>query len=721
MNDIKEYYAHSKKDVEKYLWQTLKVHSENVGEFVKLSSQEWCSEDFAYNLGILHDIGKYQEEFQKRLDGYNIAVEHSICGAVECDKYNMTSLGQYCIAGHHSGLPDYGNKMNTADDSTLLGRLKRTSSDYSNYNTQLSPVFIRENPIKVSLQVGEQCAKQLAFWTRMMFSCLTDADFLDTEKFMNGQQERGVYTDFSDCLDKLKAHMQTFAADTDVKKARNILLNQISDNVNKSNNISLLNMPTGSGKTLASMRLALERAIKTHKKHIIYVIPFTSIIEQNSRVFKDIFGNESVLEHHSNFNYDNVENTDIVQKLKKSAENWDASIIVTTTVQFFESVYGNHSSQLRKLHNIADSILIFDEIHMLPALFYQPCLESIKMLVKDYNCEAIFLTATMPNYHLWLDKFGCGEMKVSDLISDRTCFSTFKRCKIKNLGEVSFDYILERLVNNNKSNLIVVNTRSNAKKIYQSLSGLKYHLSTYMTALDRSKVIEAVKKALDENKKFCLVSTSLIEAGVDIDFDCAFRETAGLDNLLQTAGRCNREGKKENCTTYAFTFENIEMQSKDPHLQNKKFICEQILSRYDDVTSTEAINEYFDKIYTLYKSEMDSMNFKNFIKLSSKGYQYDFATYAEKFKVIDDNSRSIVIIYPNDEFEKGLLDNLKYGDKNIKRSLQKYCVSVKNYEYIKLMELGVIVNINGIDCLGNYNYYDKDTGIKFDDTNDYNY
>ena len=716
------YYAHSKSDAPKSEWQTLKEHSQNVAKRVCDFSKAWCAEDYAWNLGLLHDIGKYQKSFQDMLDGKKIKVEHSICGAKESKNYNRSSvLAEYCIAGHHSGLPDFGTEKDGADESTLCARLKRKTEDYSAYKNEL-PLREAQFPIKIRPSNDKQMRdKEAAFWIRMMFSCLTDADFLDTEETCKGTVERGIYSDFNECLAKLKSHTEGFDADTPVKKARRNLLEQIVSHKDEQSDIWLMNMPTGSGKTLASMRFALERAVKGNKKHIIYVIPYTSIIEQNAKVFKDIFGKENVLEHHCNFDFDSKGYTGSVsEKLKRSAENWDASMIVTTNVQFFQSIYGNRSSQLRKLHNMADSILVFDEIHMLPSAFYQPCLEAVRMLVKKYGCEAVFLTATMPDFNKWLEEFGCNGMQVRDLIDDKECFSVFKRCCLENLGTVSFEKLIDK-AQEPGSSLIVVNSKKNARLVYDKLSTEKYHLSTYMTVKDRTAVINRIKDALSVNRNITVVSTSLIEAGVDLDFDTVFRETAGLDNLLQTAGRCNREGRKQGCVAYAFEFEDEKTGTRRNSLYTKRYISRMLLKKYDDIDSVEAVREYFDTLYDYSRDEMNQLNFSTALNASPQ-LSFNFASYADTFKMIDDaGDRSILIIYNDDEEEKELIEQLKYSGKATKRRLQKYMVSVKEYEYKELEKQRTITDIEGIACLANENYYTRETGILFDDDSNYIY
>ncbi len=734
----KQFYAHSREVENLKEYQTIQDHAEGVAELVITFSYNWCEKDFAKAISFLHDIGKYQPTFQSRIRGVNVSVPHAICGAKEFAEYNLPDAASYIIAGHHAGLPDRG---------VLCEHLKEKTEFYESYKKELSIPFLSKEskPYKNAVsEKGENAWKEYSFWIRMMFSCLVDADFLDTEAFCNAvRTERGIETDFRECLRKLKNLVNILQenAATQTEMARKILSEQILSHTQEDANVYYMNMPTGSGKTLASMNFALERAIRTGKKRIIYVIPYTSIIDQNARVFKNIFGNDAVLEHHCNFDYEVYENKSTREKMHRSAENWDSSIIVTTNVQFFESIYGNKTSKLRKLHNIADSIIVFDEVHMLPKGFFQPCLEAIKILTLKYGCEAVFLTATMPAFDEWLERFKCTGLKTCNLIDDTSCFEAFERCKIKNFGTVSEDFILEK-ASEAKNALIVVNKRQTARTLYEKCPIKKYHLSTYMNHFDRYRVIDEVKKSLESGEHFCLFSTSLIEAGVDLDFDVAFRELAGLDNLLQTSGRCNRSGRKsaDECITYSFELEAHTLSGK-----NERYSAGEVFKKFDDVSSPEAIRFYFNKLYEIEQGEMkkndflyakaeglstdyskQALNFnaeKIYRSLEEKGISYfNFAGYAKNFKLIDEFTHPILIIdCRNKEETEALLDELKYSvsGRMIRRKLQKYIVSLRHYEWEKLMEAGVIQTREGIDCLANENYYNKETGISFEDNANY--
>ncbi len=714
------YFAHSKENSDEEQWQTIKAHSENVAELCAIFSERWCSREYAYDLGLLHDIGKYQSDFQYRIRGHNeIHVEHSICGALECERY-LLPFADYCVAGHHSGLPDIGTRVDPPDESTLIARKKRKMQDYSAYTKELTLYSVHESPWKIELSSNTvESKKQIAFWIRMMFSALVDADYLDTELFYCGNNDRGLYADFDECIMRIEKKLSSFVPDTFVKKARALLLSQILSRSTSKADLYLMNMPTGSGKTLASMYFALLQAKKFDLKRIIYVIPYTSIIEQNAHVFKELFGENAVLEHHCNFDSDLCEDAATAEKVLKAAENWDASIVVTTNVRFFESIYANKTSETRRLHNIAQSMIVFDEVQMFPLRFYRPCLEAVSILVKDYSCKAVFMSATMPDFSRWLSEFGGSRMQICDLIEDTSVFTAFERYRIADLKTIS----KERLVSSAQehvSALIVVNKRKSAREVYNAVSGRKYHLSTYMTKKDRNRIIRNVKNDLMQGEKFVLVSTSLIEAGVDLDFSCVFRERTGIDSILQTAGRCNREGKRDRGTSiaYVFDFEESELRSNDKSTEIRRYLCSEIFEKYGisekETIPNDAVREYFDRLFSYVRNDMNMFDFAAYIT----PFGFDFDRYAHDFKLIDDGGNDIVIVYPDDVEERSVFNEI-YDGKRKRRKLQNYAVSLRSYEWKELYEQGVISNKDGIFYLSDFGYYDPETGIKFENDDVY--
>lgn len=717
------YIAHKNEEGKE---QKLVDHLVNVAN---LCSEQTIDElkPYAYIIGLIHDIGKYSYAFQQRIRGVNIATEHSTSGAKEAinlfGKNLVSYLMSYCIAGHHTGLPDGGNISDIEEEGTLSGRLKRDVEEYSDYKKEL---IIGKIDIKFFTEYliskledkhdNYELIEKYAFLVRYLFSCLTDADFIDTERFCN-YAERKIKVNFSNGLVKINNEIRGKKCETKVQKSRGLLQTQAFSKVNYKADIYLLNMPTGSGKTFCSIKFALERLIKTNKKRIIYVIPYTSIIEQTAETFEKIFGKDiPILQHHSNYFYD-VDSTEsdehtTKKKLKKATENWDAPLVITTNIQFFQSIYHYKGSKLRKLHNMADSIIVFDEIHLMPIDFLQPCLRAIGHITKLLNSEAMFLTATMPSYKRLFDTY-IPNATVVDLVEDKSLFSEFNTCVYKYLGKCSLESIIEK-ANQYKSSLIIVNNRKVAREMYSSCTRNKYHLSTYMTNIDRSIVIKKIRNDLEKGKKITVISTSLIEAGVDLDFESVFRELAGLDSIIQSGGRCNREGKSNK--GYVHIFERDESSIKQSNLSLHSNVTRSIIKdNMNDkgeinISSSTCIESYYEQIYEFNSKAISDNSIAN---MCNHPVNIPFRTYAENFNMID--SDTIAIVIDRDTESQKLIQEMRYGSKNAKRKLQKYTATVYVWEFEKLYEKGVLDDYDtGIFCLTNMNYYVCDIGLQID-------
>ncbi|HCT64487.1 MAG TPA: CRISPR-associated helicase/endonuclease Cas3 [Lachnospiraceae bacterium] len=709
--------------------QTVKEHSVNTAVLAKEFAIDPLK-NILYGMGLLHDIGKYQTSFQLRIKGNkNIKIPHALCGAKEVDclfRKSFTSiLMQYCISGHHAGIHNFGTGADTEQDNTLCGTLRRETEDYSAYSEELK---CKESELKAADEIGrlleeeyksglsnQKIAEIFAFLTRYAFSCLTDADSIDTQKFCQGEYQ-SIKSDFISCLDKLNRKFEEFTTVTPLQKTRQILQNQVYERLDEAGKIYLMNMPTGSGKTLCSIKWALEKAIETNKKRIIYIIPYNSIIDQTANVFEGIFGKDlNILRHQSTFQYENDDNPDEEYQYKKACENWDADFIITTAVQFFESIYANKRGKLRKLHNMADSILIFDEAHLMPVEFLQPCLNGIFHITHYLNSEAVFLTGTMPNFQSLLNRYCSKNHGIVDLVPNKKDFHMFFKCDYEYVGQARMENILNY---STPSKLMVVNSKKAARELYENSIGEKYHLSTYMIGKDRIRVISEIKerlKLLDEefdtiesipeNRQITVISTSLIEAGVDLDFHTVYRELTGLDSILQSGGRCNREGRrnKENSKVYVFEL----AQNK---LQYNASIAKDLFREFEDINQLECIEKYYERIFEIYSDEI----IKNELKtIRKKPYSINFKDYAESFKIIQDEN-AVSIIVPCDEYSMALMEETqKFGVSNL-RKLQLYMASIKIWEFEELRKQGVLEDFNtGAYFLTNTDYYNKEIGILF--------
>ena len=721
------YYAHTRKDGKR---QTVKEHLEGVSKLAEGFSVDFLK-PLAKKASYDHDPGKYALKYQWRLDDDNIKFSHAACGALEYKKFAdkndcFAPLMEYCIAGHHTGLMDGGTDADNSDSPTLNGILKRADeytgdSDYSAYATEIEFATLTQEEITpplnelLSTKDPTERIERYAFFTKYVFSCLTDADFLDTETFCDENIERGMSGDFEKALDKLNRELSDMPSDNPLRQARSRIQQQAFDNsVNKSH-ISILDMPTGSGKTLCSLKLALESG----KKRIIYVIPYTSIIEQTANKFEEMFGDVlPVLQHHSNYSYDGntEEEKKTAEKLKKTCENWDAPLIITTSVQFFQSLYHYKGSALRKLHNLRDSVIVFDEIHLIPTNLLRPCLKAVGYITKYLNSEALFLSATMPDYSKLFDKF-LPDVNYNKLVTDRNDFQYFKKCEYEDKGKTTLETIAEN-ASQCKNALIVVNTKKTAAELYSLVQGEKYHLSANMTPAHRSRVIEAVRKKLEKGEHITVVSTSLVEAGVDLDFSTVFRQLSGLDSILQAGGRCNREGRDDKGYVYVFDIDETYRKGSDLAMRINK--TKGLLKKYSDITSYDCIKEYYDGIFDFNQSRISENSIAKYNEQSNSfdrqglmlPYSIPFRSYAMQFEYISADTISIVIDDPNDQTCHELVETLRKGDMSVRRALQKYSVSVYMNVFKDLYCQGVLNDHGtGIFILENQSYYNNETGL----------
>lgn len=709
-----EYIGHTSDDGRK---QLLLDHLNGASKLCRENANEFWA-DIAEFVGQIHDIGKYTSGFQKRINGAeNIRVEHAICGAKEVAKAPPKSyvpMIEYCVAGHHSGLPDGGTKVDGEEDSTLHGRMKRKTGDYSAYENEVKLEYPKDN-LRELFDVSNQreIIERYSFFTRYLFSCLTDADFIDTERFVTSNTDRGIDGDFQKAYEKVCEKLNSFKIETKLQESRSIIQEQVYKSVESNANVYTLNMPTGSGKTLCSIRAALKTAIENKKKRIIYVIPYVSIIEQTAKVFEDIFGDVlPVLQHHSNYDFDDDKNEDeneiTSEKLKRSCENWDAKLIVTTNIQFFESLYHYKGRRLRKLHNLADSVIIFDEIHMLPIDYIQPCLRAIGYVTKYLNSTAILMSATMPNYDKFMERYMSGA-KIENAVKDTSLFNVFDKCRYEYIGKCELASLAEKAQEYDNA-LIIVNKRKTARELYDICSGNKYHLSTYMTPLHRSEIIAKIKEDIKNGINTTVISTSLIEAGVDLDFKAVFREIAGIDNVLQSGGRCNREGKMDMGDVFVFETDGGNYQTKKKSdIIIRANITRNLFEEFENISTDKCIKEYYGRLLNYKEKKIEENTITAIMGNDLRIDGIPFRTYAESFNFIDNQVIGIVI--PCDE-NRGLIKELKDGKLSVKRNLQRYSASVNKDEFKELFQIGIIETLDcGVCILANTDYYKSDVGL----------
>ncbi len=719
------------------------AHISNGSEIQSVAEHSLCTAKMAENFsvaelkkviyfcGLIHDIGKYSDEFQKHIKGADLRVEHSICGAKEAghllNKYPpLTLLVQLCIAGHHTGLPDCGSINDTEDMPTLYGRLKRHTVDYSSYSHELTVDDIDfgklDNLLRRDCKTKADLIEKYAFVVRYCFSCLTDADSLDTKAFCEKKTAEPMRCSFEECAKALDEKLSGFKAITELQAARQELQGQAFKKISTDANIYLMNMPTGSGKTLASMRCALKRIENSagRLKRIIYVIPYNSIIDQTAETFEKLFSEHTdIVRHQSSFVYE--EQYDLLEDYrlaaKEASDNWDAGIIITTAVQFFESLYGDKRGKLRKVHNMANSVIVFDEAHLMPREYLEPCLRGITYITKYLDSEALLLTATMPDFRSLLEQCSEGNLNITDLIEDKTDFDKFSKCRFSDLGRVT-DEELVRKAAEYASSLVVVNSRKKAAEVFSLCSGEKYHLSTYMTAYDRVRVIEKIKLSLRKlyedfsnaedvppERRITVVSTSLIEAGVDLDFTAAFRELTGLDSVLQTGGRCNREGLRKSGEVYVF-----ESADAKPRFTEQE-LTKGLLSEFEDVSDEKAIKAYYDRLFRI---DREKIHTKSISQSCKNINMIPFRTYSENFRLVDDR-RTVSIAVCRDEYSRDIYDELRRTGYINSRKIRKYSCTVYTQEFELLLKQKVLDDYgSGVFFLTDESYYDEELGIRFE-------
>lgn len=723
------YIAHTKKNAEnKFNVQTIKAHSLNTEKLARNFALE-PYRDIVGAAALLHDIGKYSEEFQTYIRKSSLYPEkkikgphHAICGAVEANKLYpkdklISLIFSYIIYGHHRGLPDGIDNVKEAMNGNSV-------PDYQHYKEDLSisPVddtiykqYLLQDYTELKGQKNKDAfIDRFAFDIRYIFSCLVDADSLDTHSFCQGKVLKSKVGDYEAALQKVNNILNSFSAETELQKVRSEIQAQAYESA--TTEINLLSMPTGSGKTLCSLKLAMESLIKNNKKRIIYIIPYNSIIDQTAFIFENIFGADvPILRHQSTYAVEDAEESD-AKWIYDAIENWDAPFIITTSAQFFESIYGNKRNKLRRLHNMGDSILVFDEIHKLPDKYLQPCLQSISYLTKFCNSQAFLLSATMPNFEELIRKYALPNSEINDLIPDKTKFGVFKKCKFASSPAQTEKDLADEMCEFHAA-LAITNRKKTAIDIYRQLQNRYKHcfvLTTYQTPKDRITMIMEIKaylKTLQEkypdyenvpnDEKIMVVSTSLIEAGVDLDFETVFREISGLDSILQAAGRCNREGKRSYGNVFVF---DLPGNSSD----HKNTLTNKLLEKYEDIQSTECIAEYYEEYYASVTRQEDFEG-NTIHSITNDLDNILFEKYAMKFAYIDSNTCSVII--PEDEKSRALIEAIETESAYNLRELQPYTCQISEKERDRLLNENVITLKEGIYYLVDDSRYCKETGI----------
>ncbi len=713
-----QYYAHSEN--EKGEKQLLDAHLNNTANLAETFLAALGLETIGRTLGLLHDAGKYQAAFQKRLQGSPLPVDHKSYGAqLAVQKY--TSVGKYlayALAGHHNGLP---NGMDNGDDekACLEDILRQEQPPLEAYFQEIAL------PEKVMFQrrltQTKHSGNSAAMLIRMLFSALVDADYLDTEQHFSAKRSalRRQYPTFSEVSQRFSSFLQNFNAQSEAHAIADARLQRVfaQRRMIQQSCISAaqlppgmftLNVPTGGGKTLSSMAFATEHAKLYGMRRIVLAVPFISVTEQNAAVLRAAFGDDAVVEHHSS-----VEPSEDELTLNRLAcENWDAPVIVTTNVQLFESLYAHQTSKCRKLHNLVNSIVILDEVQAIPDEVLLPCLHALELLCRDYGCTVVLCTATQPHYeNIWPDK-----IEARPIIADpKPLFDAMRRTEFVKLGKLT-DVELEQRLAGHAQVLCVVNTRKHAAKLFASIARLEgsYHLSARMCAAHRMAQLDEIRDRLKQNLPCRVVSTQLIEAGVDVDFPVVYRACAGIDAIVQSAGRCNREGRLPIGTVYIFEPEDGRPTG---WLGRMASYGSEVMQLYADPSDEAAIRSFYDLRF-MHRQELDRNEVLQSFDRDARRLNFPFRSIGERFRLID--TTTIPLAIPFDEKAREILDDMrraKFPNAYV-RKLQRYFVNVYPYELKELAEEGRVEKIGDIPVLvcmeqSLDEVYDMHTGLRF--------
>ena len=726
-----EFLAHVRKDGERWYLHALEDHLREVGRRAGASAARFDAGEWARLAGLWHDLGKYSAAFQsmiQRESGYDPEAHietgprnHSTAGALHAVE-KLGSAGRtlaYLIAGHHAGLPDWHGDQNAgAALSTRLGQ--RQHLDVLPLAAIPADILAPERPPLPKIPGNADGAH---LWLRMLFSCLVDADFLDTEAFMSPEKvaERGHEIDIVDLLARFDAHMAGFANEppTPVNRVRADVLCQCRRQAALPPGLFSLTVPTGGGKTLASMAFALEHARHHNKRRIIYAIPYTSIIEQTAGIYRDIFG-DAVIEHHSSLDPDRE-----TAKSRLATENWNAPVVVTTNVQLFESLFAAKTSRCRKLHNLVDSVIILDEAQTLPPELLQPCLDVLNLLARHYRVSIVFCTATQPVLSE-VTSFGRslrGLNNVREIIGQpETLFAALKRVQVELPADFQaredWDTIAAK-VGVGDTALAIVNTRRDCRELWQRLhkmEGGAIHLSASMCGAHRAERLIEIRQKLAAGEPVRVVSTQLIEAGVDVDFPVVYRALAGLDSIAQAAGRCNREGRLESGRVVVF----VPPKPAPPgQLRRAEQTTVSLMAGTDlDPLAPSTFQRYFRQFY-LDAPNWDQYDMEGLLVTDASRMEIQFRTAAQKFRYVDDADSQPILVWWDES--RSLIGKLEKDgpERWLMRKLQRYVVNLPRRVAERLIVTGEVREVwPGIFAQYVDTLYHPDRGLDPDNNNE---
>lgn len=728
-------YAHSLTNLPKENWHLLAEHLGAVANLAGERAQKFEATEWGRAAGLLHDLGKFSREFQEKLDGASRHVDHSTIGAkIARDRYGLAGrLLAYVIAGHHAGL---ANGRDSGPPRPLTDRLAPSQlaslPTIDGWQTEIEGLLPQalSEPCVLRRAARERTGFALALFTRMLFSTLIDADRLDTEAFFlraaGQRQYRGQWSgDLARLKERLGAHLQELSESAkarggDVNAARADILANARRRAEEPPGLFSLTVPTGGGKTLASLAFALDHAAHHGHERVIYVIPFTSIIEQTAAVFRTALAphEDCVVEHHSAVRDVEMDwresDHQAGQRARLATENWDAPIIVTTAVQFFESLFANRTSPCRKLHNIANSVVILDEAQTLPLHLLRPSVAVLDELAQGYGTSIVLCTATQPAVLATRAdgsrgfKGGFRRDAVREIAPEpQRLYERLARVSVRPPIELADDDAIVSQLGGHKRVLCIVGTRRHARELFQKMRdvGLDgvYHLSASLCPVHRSQKLAEIKQRLKSETAPCrLIATTVIEAGVDVDFPAVYRAMAGLDSIAQAAGRCNREGRLPREASIVQPFEMAD-RSTIPELRKYEDAARRVLEVPDyaaDPLSLTAIEAYFGELY--WKQEAgraDGLDKHGIVDkttyvVNRKDVDIPFAGIAQQFRMIESEMEPVII--PFDDVARAALAELEGTEqvRAVARRLQPYMVNVPRGAFAALRQAARIAPVD---------------------------
>ncbi|MGP2490538.1 CRISPR-associated helicase Cas3' [Mesorhizobium sp. PUT5] len=703
------YYAHSGTPGDCSDWQGLPEHLIETAGLAARFAEVFGLEKAASAAGLFHDLGKYDPEFQRRLTGADIRVDHSTAGAAILQQLArdgspfdvlMAEIISYAILGHHAGLPD----RRTAEPSCFEERCRRfTDSLDPAWRDEIAPDLAGLLPERMLKAIGvgnRHVAFDMSVIARFLFSCLVDADFKNTEEFYAKLENRQVDREWPalgdllpDYLSRFDTHMAGLPRDGELNPLRRDILAHVRAGAALAPGLFTLTVPTGGGKTLASLGFALDHAKAHGLRRIIYAIPFTSIIDQTATVFRKVLGGEHILEHHSAIEEDEAaarrgqrDFPTSRDKLRLAMEDWAAPVVVTTNVQLFESLFAARTSRARKLHNIAGSIIILDEAQTLPRHLLKPAVRMLDTLARLFGCTIVLCTATQPALGKDGEDGGQGfpdglDLEGRELAPDpRGLASRLRRARIERVGEMSNEALVAAMRPLPQA-LVIVNSRRHALELYRQakeagLDGL-VHLTTRQCAAHRRGILDDARHRLKDGLACRLIATSLIEAGVDVDFPRVWRAEAGWDQITQAAGRCNREGRRPLEDSIVSVFAAPDY----PPPREIKSLVEDTVRALDahqgDIQTLEAMRSFYGEVYWRMAERLDREGIVDALKLDGRETNFAFRDVAQKFRMIESNMEAVIV--PFDDKAIKAVDDLPFEripSGLIARKLQTYIVQV---------------------------------------------